>query len=258
VDDDYILRPPEWTVPLPKFDDLGRGHLADARQGHQLISRRRVEVYASSIVAYRRSTRVCGSVGGGGILSRAGSVSSARKDRRNSERGNSGSKAPFDYRLHSISADGFCITIWLPALEIPWALWLLSEKRAPRADELIHNMACGGSRSTAGSKNKLGPKGDSEALRKVEGHRRLKEYRPAKKRISVSVGESVRIIRELQELSQNQLAQLTGIPKATISAIENDRVRLGVERAKILSRALKCHPGILVFPGWELPDDAAA
>lgn len=85
----------------------------------------------------------------------------------------------------------------------------------------------------------------------------MREYRPAKKRISVSVGESVRIIRELQELSQNQLAELTGIPQATISAIENDRVRLGVERAKILSRALKCHPGILVFPGRELPSDAA-
>lgn len=86
----------------------------------------------------------------------------------------------------------------------------------------------------------------------------MKEYRPAKKRISVSVGESARILRELQEMSQKQLAELTGIPQATISAIENDRVRLGVERAKILSRALKCHPGILVFPGWELPSDAAA
>jgi len=86
----------------------------------------------------------------------------------------------------------------------------------------------------------------------------MKEYRPAKSRVAVSVGESVRIIRELQELSQNQLTQLTGIPQATISAIENDRVRLGVERAKILARALKCHPGVLVFPGWELSSDAAA
>jgi len=40
----------------------------------------------------------------------------------------------------------------------------------------------------------------------------MKEYRLAKKRITVSIGESVRIIRELQELSQNQLSQLTGIP----------------------------------------------
>jgi transcriptional regulator with XRE-family HTH domain len=68
----------------------------------------------------------------------------------------------------------------------------------------------------------------------------------------------VRIIRELQELSQNQLSKLTGIPQATISAIENDRVRLGVERAKVLARALKCHPGVLVFPSWELPKEAAA
>jgi transcriptional regulator with XRE-family HTH domain len=48
----------------------------------------------------------------------------------------------------------------------------------------------------------------------------MKQFRPAKKRIEVSVGESVRIIRELQGLSQNQLAELTGIPQATISAIE--------------------------------------
>ena len=86
----------------------------------------------------------------------------------------------------------------------------------------------------------------------------MKGYRPAKKRISVSVGESLRIVREFQELSQNQLAQLTGISQATISAIENDRVRLGVERAKVLARVLKCHPGVLVFPGWELPRGAAA
>jgi len=86
----------------------------------------------------------------------------------------------------------------------------------------------------------------------------MSEYRPAKKRVSVSVGESVRIIREFQELSQNQLSQLTGIPQTTISAIENDRVRLGVERAKVLARALKCHPAVLVFPGWEVGDEAAA
>ncbi len=79
----------------------------------------------------------------------------------------------------------------------------------------------------------------------------MKQFRPAKKRITVSAGESVRIIRELQGLSQNQLAQRTGIPQSTLSAIENDRVRLGVERAKVLARALKCHPAVLVFPGWE-------
>lgn len=86
----------------------------------------------------------------------------------------------------------------------------------------------------------------------------MNEFSPAKKRVEVSVGESVRILRELQELSQNQLSELTGIPQATISAIENDRVNLGVERAKVLARALNCHPAVLVFPGWALPLEHAA
>jgi transcriptional regulator with XRE-family HTH domain len=86
----------------------------------------------------------------------------------------------------------------------------------------------------------------------------MSQFRPAKKRINVSVGESVRIIRELQGLSQNQLAARTRIPQATFSAIENDRVRLGVERAKVIARALKCHPAVLVFPGWEDHLESAA
>lgn len=86
----------------------------------------------------------------------------------------------------------------------------------------------------------------------------MKDFRPARKRIEVSVGESVRILRELQELSQNQLSELTGIPQATISAIENGRVNLGVERSKVLARGLKCHPAVLIFPGWEIPVESAA
>jgi transcriptional regulator with XRE-family HTH domain len=91
----------------------------------------------------------------------------------------------------------------------------------------------------------------------IESHD-MKNFRPAKKRVEVGVGESVRIIRELQELSQSQLAALTGIPQATISAIENERVNLGVERAKVLARALDCHPAVLVFPGWEVSFGKAA
>src|ERR1035437_5339574 len=92
----------------------------------------------------------------------------------------------------------------------------------------------------------------------ITGGYEMKEFRPAKKRVEVSVGESVRILREFQELSQSQLAELTGIAQATISAIENGRVNLGVERAKVLARSLKCHPAVLVFPGWEVPLESAA
>ena len=72
----------------------------------------------------------------------------------------------------------------------------------------------------------------------------MENDRPAKKRIEVSVGESVRIVRELQEFSQNELSRRTGISQSTISAIENDRVQLGVERAKVLAQALQCHPAV--------------
>ena len=84
------------------------------------------------------------------------------------------------------------------------------------------------------------------------------EFRKARRRVEVSVGESVRILRELQKLSQNELAKLSKIPQSTISAIENDRIKLGVERAKVLAQALKCHPAVLVFPGWEIGDESAA
>ena len=76
--------------------------------------------------------------------------------------------------------------------------------------------------------------------------------------IDVSPGESVRIIRELQELSQNGLAQRTSIPQSTLSAIENGRIQLGVARAKVLAAALKCHPAVLVFPGWNIKKQSAA
>jgi transcriptional regulator with XRE-family HTH domain len=85
-----------------------------------------------------------------------------------------------------------------------------------------------------------------------------RDFRKARRRVKVSVGESVRIIRELQGLSQNGLSEITGIPQSTLSAIENDRVNLGVERAKVLARALKCHPAVLVFPGWDVRDESAA
>jgi len=86
----------------------------------------------------------------------------------------------------------------------------------------------------------------------------MSEYRKAQRHIEVSPGESVRIIRELQGMSQNELSKVSGIPQSTISGIERDRINLGVERAKQLGRALKCHPAALVFPGWDVENESAA
>ncbi len=86
----------------------------------------------------------------------------------------------------------------------------------------------------------------------------MKDFIKSPSRTKVSIGESVRIIRELQEMSQNQLSALTGIPQSTLSAIEHNKVNLGIERAKVLARALRCHPAVLVFPGWSISDEQAA
>lgn len=95
-------------------------------------------------------------------------------------------------------------------------------------------------------------------LRMSIGESEMKAYRKAKQQVDVSAGESVRMLRELQKMSQNDLSELTGIPQSTISAIENARVSLGADRAKVLARVLKCHPAVLVFPGWDVHRESAA
>jgi len=90
------------------------------------------------------------------------------------------------------------------------------------------------------------------------GEIKMNEFKKAKKTVEVSIGNSVRILRELQELSQNELALISGIPQSTLSAIEHDKVKLGVERAKVLARALKCHPAVIVFPGWNIEQELVA
>ena len=77
---------------------------------------------------------------------------------------------------------------------------------------------------------------------------RRKGIAPAKTRVKMSAGESVRVLHELQELTQAGLAKATGIPQSTISGIENGRIKLGVERAKTIARALKCHPALSSSP----------
>lgn len=77
------------------------------------------------------------------------------------------------------------------------------------------------------------------------------EFVLAKTRVAMTPGQSLRVIRELQELSQNELAKISGLPQSTISGMESGRINIGVERAKILAHALHIHPAVIVFPGWE-------
>ena len=80
-------------------------------------------------------------------------------------------------------------------------------------------------------------------------------YVPSRVRVVLTPGDSVRVARELQEMTQAELAQASGIPQPTISSIESGRVTLGAERAEKLARALRVHPAVLLWPNWN--EDAA-
>jgi transcriptional regulator with XRE-family HTH domain len=86
------------------------------------------------------------------------------------------------------------------------------------------------------------------AIKKTKAAR----YVPARVRVRLTVGQQVRNVRELQEMTQGELAKSSGVPQPTISSIEADRVSIGVERAEKLARALKVHPAVLLWPnGWD-------
>lgn len=58
-------------------------------------------------------------------------------------------------------------------------------------------------------------------------------------------------LRMERGLTQVALSKLCGIPQPVLSAIENNKATLGLNRAKKLARALKVHPGLLLFPDLE-------
>jgi len=79
---------------------------------------------------------------------------------------------------------------------------------------------------------------------------------PARVGISITPGEMLRTIRELQELTQGELARLTGIAQSNLSALETGARELGRERALVLAKALKVHPAVLLFPDFDVSEVA--
>ncbi len=77
------------------------------------------------------------------------------------------------------------------------------------------------------------------------------EFIKSKNRLNLTTGDSLRIAREMLGLSQNDLSKLAKIPQSTISAIESNKVSLGVERAKKLALVLNIHPAVILFPNWD-------
>ncbi len=79
---------------------------------------------------------------------------------------------------------------------------------------------------------------------------------PARVGISIAPGEMLRTIRELQELTQSELAERTGIAQSNLSALETGARELGRERALVLAKALRVHPAVLLFPDFDVSEVA--
>lgn len=74
----------------------------------------------------------------------------------------------------------------------------------------------------------------------------------AKIHYHLTPGETLKQLRELQGMSQSDLAEATGIPQSNISALENGARQLGRERALLLAKALKVHPAVILFPDFDI------
>ena len=80
------------------------------------------------------------------------------------------------------------------------------------------------------------------------------EFRPARRQVQNTTGEVIRMLRELKEWTQAELAERSGISATNISLLENDRVDIGKKRAEALARAFNIHPAIIMFPGYDSSD----
>ncbi len=83
-----------------------------------------------------------------------------------------------------------------------------------------------------------------------------KDFVRARVNTSISPGEMLRTLRELQEMTQEQLASASGIPQSNISALESGIRQMGRERALVLAKVLKVHPAVILFPDYDVDEVA--
>ena len=83
-----------------------------------------------------------------------------------------------------------------------------------------------------------------------------KDFVLARTRRPVPPHEMLKTLRELQGLTQQQLAQMTGISQSNISALEKGSRKIGRERAIVFAKALKVHPAVILFSDIDMNEVA--
>jgi len=78
-----------------------------------------------------------------------------------------------------------------------------------------------------------------------------KDFVTARAHAQLTTGEVIRMLRELKEWTQEELAKRSGITATNISLLENERVDIGKKRVEQLAKAFDVHPAIIMFPEYE-------
>ena len=83
-----------------------------------------------------------------------------------------------------------------------------------------------------------------------------KDFVRARVNTYISPGEMLKTLRELQEMTQGELAKASGISQSNISALESGTRQIGRERALVLAKVLKVHPAVILFPDYDVNEVA--
>jgi transcriptional regulator with XRE-family HTH domain len=72
------------------------------------------------------------------------------------------------------------------------------------------------------------------------------------KQISASPGAVIKAFRNNFNITQKELAAVTGIAETNLSSIENDKLEIGLKRAVLIAAAFGIDPALILFPdGYE-------
>ncbi len=81
--------------------------------------------------------------------------------------------------------------------------------------------------------------------------RRQTEFVPAKAHAKLTTDGVIRMLRELKDWTQAELARRSGISETNISLLENEKVEIGKKHVEQLAKAFDVHPAIIMFPEYE-------
>lgn len=72
------------------------------------------------------------------------------------------------------------------------------------------------------------------------------------KQVKTTPGGVIKAFRKNFQLTQHELAEMTGLTHTNISALENNRIEIGIKRAVLIAAAFGIDPSLILFPnGFE-------